>query len=97
MSRTGGAGAHSPHTTHPSPSGRSTLEGRAPYCSLAEKANGDIRKWMTDDDALERASDADWYLLPAGERMPEGRGTTTASGRQLLAVCCQDGGCTVVG
>ena len=76
---------------------RSTLEGRAPYCSLDEKASGDIRKWMTDDDALERASDADWFLLPSGDRMPEGGSTTTASGRQLLGVSCQDGACTVVG
>eukprot|EP00897_Mesotaenium_endlicherianum_P005619 jgi/Mesen1/5085/ME000252S04196 len=71
------------------------LEGRAPYCRLEDKAQDSLPKWLEDDDALERATIANWYLLPAGDRMLEGLETT--SGKQLLALCCDEGGCTVVG
>ncbi|KAJ8546160.1 hypothetical protein K7X08_018743 [Anisodus acutangulus] len=42
------------------------LEGRIQHCRLSEKANDNLRKWFEDDDALERATDAEWLLLPAG-------------------------------
>ncbi|XP_049357252.1 zeaxanthin epoxidase, chloroplastic [Solanum verrucosum] len=42
------------------------LEGRIKHCRLSEKANDQLRKWFEDDDALERATDAEWLLLPAG-------------------------------
>ncbi|XP_059293645.1 zeaxanthin epoxidase, chloroplastic [Lycium ferocissimum] len=42
------------------------LEGRIQHCRLSEKANDQLRKWFEDDDALERATDAEWLLLPAG-------------------------------
>lgn len=41
------------------------LEGRIQHCRLSEKANDQLRKWFEDDDALERATDAEWLLLPA--------------------------------
>nr|ALE33756.1 zeaxanthin epoxidase 2 [Erythranthe lewisii] len=45
----------------------SKLEGRAPHCRISDKASDNLRKWIRDDDALERALDADWFLLPVGD------------------------------
>ncbi|GER30888.1 Zeaxanthin epoxidase [Striga asiatica] len=45
----------------------SKLEGRALHCRLSDKANDQLRTWFTDDDALERALDADWFLFPIGD------------------------------
>eukprot|EP00475_Leptophrys_vorax_P039562 TRINITY_DN7166_c0_g1_i1.p1 TRINITY_DN7166_c0_g1~~TRINITY_DN7166_c0_g1_i1.p1 ORF type:complete len:621 (-),score=26.76 TRINITY_DN7166_c0_g1_i1:234-1877(-) len=61
------------------------LEGRAPYCRLGDKASENLAKWMEDDDALERACDAEWFLLPSADPMPQ-HGTTTASGRPILPI-----------
>lgn len=72
------------------------LEGRAPSCRLEDKASDELMTWMVDNDALERASDAEWYLLPAGERMPA-TGAVTESGRQLLAIGSSLHQLTVVG
>lgn len=44
------------------------LEGRPLSCRLSDKANDRLRKWFKDDDALERAINADWYLLPWGNK-----------------------------
>ncbi|CAI5468630.1 unnamed protein product [Closterium sp. Yama58-4] len=59
------------------------LEGRAPYCRITDRADSNLAKWMEDDDALERATDAKWFLLPAADRMPL-TGTLTDSGRPIL-------------
>ncbi|XP_051126679.1 zeaxanthin epoxidase, chloroplastic [Andrographis paniculata] len=45
----------------------SKLEGRALQCRLSDKASDDLRRWFTDDDALERALDADWFLFSIGD------------------------------
>ncbi|XP_057768951.1 zeaxanthin epoxidase, chloroplastic [Salvia miltiorrhiza] len=45
----------------------SKLEGRTLQCRLSDKASDQLRKWFTDDDALERALDADWFLFPIGD------------------------------
>ncbi|KAL3646286.1 Zeaxanthin epoxidase, chloroplastic [Castilleja foliolosa] len=45
----------------------SKLEGRALQCRLSDKASDQLRTWFTDDDALERALDADWFLFPTGD------------------------------
>nr|AGN03858.1 zeaxanthin epoxidase [Scutellaria baicalensis] len=45
----------------------SKLEGRALQCRLSDKASDQLRKWFDDDDALERALDAEWYLFPIGD------------------------------
>ncbi|KAL8473206.1 hypothetical protein ACS0TY_029473 [Phlomoides rotata] len=45
----------------------SNLEGRALQCRLSDKASDHLRKWFNDDDALERALDADWFLFPVGD------------------------------
>ncbi|KAL1540905.1 Zeaxanthin epoxidase, chloroplastic [Salvia divinorum] len=45
----------------------SKLEGRPMQCRLSDKANDQLQRWFTDDDALERAMDADWFLCPAGD------------------------------
>ncbi|XP_020550425.1 zeaxanthin epoxidase, chloroplastic-like [Sesamum indicum] len=50
----------------------SKLEGRVLHCRLSDKASDQLRRWFTDNDALERALDADWFLLPVG-------GSTSAS------------------
>ncbi|XP_062102015.1 zeaxanthin epoxidase, chloroplastic [Humulus lupulus] len=42
----------------------SKLEGRAQSCRLTDKANDQLRKWFEDDDALERAMNGEWFLLP---------------------------------
>nr|AIP98334.1 ZEP [Medicago sativa] len=43
------------------------LEGRPISCRLSDKANGQLRQWFEDDDALERAINGEWFLLPCGE------------------------------
>ncbi|CAO2830885.1 unnamed protein product [Amaranthus hypochondriacus] len=43
------------------------LEGRAPHCRLSEKANNQLQRWFEDDDALERAINGEWFLLPSGD------------------------------
>eukprot|EP00245_Coleochaete_scutata_P014239 TRINITY_DN600_c0_g1_i1.p1 TRINITY_DN600_c0_g1~~TRINITY_DN600_c0_g1_i1.p1 ORF type:complete len:696 (-),score=179.34 TRINITY_DN600_c0_g1_i1:284-2371(-) len=48
------------------------LEGRSPSCRIGDKADSHLREWMEDDDALERAVEAEWVLVPAAERMPLG-------------------------
>ncbi|XP_051140940.1 zeaxanthin epoxidase, chloroplastic-like isoform X2 [Andrographis paniculata] len=45
----------------------SKLEGRVPHCRLSDKASNELRRWLNDDDALERALDADWFLFPVGD------------------------------
>ncbi|KAL0450348.1 UNVERIFIED_CONTAM: Zeaxanthin epoxidase, chloroplastic [Sesamum latifolium] len=45
----------------------SELEGRVQQCRLSDKANDQLRRWFTDDEALERALDADWFLFPIGD------------------------------
>ncbi|KAH7425589.1 hypothetical protein KP509_11G061100 [Ceratopteris richardii] len=37
----------------------SKLEGRVPSCRLTDKASGDLKTWFDDDDALERAINAE--------------------------------------
>ncbi|CAI9758805.1 unnamed protein product [Fraxinus pennsylvanica] len=44
----------------------SNLEGRSLQCRLSDKANDQLRRWFADDDALERALNADWFLFPMG-------------------------------
>ncbi|XP_050372405.1 zeaxanthin epoxidase, chloroplastic isoform X1 [Argentina anserina] len=44
----------------------SKLEGRPPSCRLSDKADDQLRSWFEDDDALERAIDGEWYLIPCG-------------------------------
>lgn len=72
------------------------LEGRAPYCSLEDKAHSNLKKWFWNDDELERATKAEWYLVPAAERFPIA-GEVTESGKPLLRLCREDAKCTVVG
>lgn len=45
----------------------STLEGRPICCRLSDKANDQLQRWFEDDDALERAINAEWFLLPVGD------------------------------
>ncbi|CAN6562966.1 unnamed protein product [Malus baccata var. baccata] len=45
----------------------SKLEGRSPRCRLSDKASDQLRTWFEDDDALERAIDGEWYLIPCGQ------------------------------
>ncbi|XP_058765997.1 zeaxanthin epoxidase, chloroplastic-like [Vicia villosa] len=45
----------------------SKLEGRPISCRLSDKANGQLRNWFEDDDALERAINGEWFLLPCGD------------------------------
>lgn len=44
----------------------SNLEGRPQQCRLTDKANNQLQTWFKDDDALERALNGDWFLLPVG-------------------------------
>ncbi|GAV73676.1 FHA domain-containing protein/FAD_binding_3 domain-containing protein [Cephalotus follicularis] len=44
----------------------SNLEERPPRCRLSDKANDQLQLWFKDDDALERALNAEWLLLPLG-------------------------------
>ncbi|KAK3015458.1 hypothetical protein RJ639_006820 [Escallonia herrerae] len=46
----------------------SKLEGRSLQCRLSDKANNDLRRWFEDDDALERAINGEWFLLPCGNK-----------------------------
>nr|QDA39811.1 zeaxanthin epoxidase [Luffa aegyptiaca] len=46
----------------------SKLEGRPPSCRLSDKANDQLRKWFEDDDALQRAINGEWFLLPQGDK-----------------------------
>ncbi|KAI3437359.1 uncharacterized protein J3R85_005333 [Psidium guajava] len=46
----------------------SKLEGRPPSCRLSDKANDQLRRWFEDDDALERAMNGEWLLLPLGNK-----------------------------
>ncbi|XP_061371191.1 zeaxanthin epoxidase, chloroplastic-like isoform X1 [Gastrolobium bilobum] len=45
----------------------SKLEGRPLSCRLSDKANNQLRRWFEDDDALERATNGEWILLPCGD------------------------------
>ncbi|KAI9089309.1 hypothetical protein K1719_029588 [Acacia pycnantha] len=45
----------------------SKLEGRPACCRLSDKANDQLPKWFQDDDALERAINGEWTLLPCGD------------------------------
>lgn len=47
----------------------SKLEGRVPSCRLSEKASDQLGRWFEDDDALERALNAEWYLQPTDQRI----------------------------
>ncbi|KAF5736150.1 zeaxanthin epoxidase chloroplastic [Tripterygium wilfordii] len=44
----------------------SKLEGRASSCRLSDRANDELSRWLRDDEALERAVNGEWYLLPWG-------------------------------
>ncbi|KAJ4714876.1 Zeaxanthin epoxidase, chloroplastic [Melia azedarach] len=44
----------------------SKLEGRFPSCRLSDKASDQLQKWFNDSDALERAMNAEWFLVPSG-------------------------------
>ncbi|GLT50151.1 hypothetical protein SLA2020_236580 [Shorea laevis] len=44
----------------------SKLEGRSMSCRLSDKANDQLQRWFEDDDALERAINGEWFLLPFG-------------------------------
>ncbi|KAI4386683.1 hypothetical protein MLD38_004595 [Melastoma candidum] len=45
----------------------SKLEGRPLCCRLSDKASDQLRTWFEDNDALERAMNGEWILLPCGE------------------------------
>nr|PNR55280.1 hypothetical protein PHYPA_006176 [Physcomitrium patens] len=72
------------------------LEGRVPYCSLKDKADSNLTKWFRNDDELEKATNADWYLVPASERMPI-EGNVAETGRSLLHLCKEESKPTIVG
>ncbi|XP_077214279.1 zeaxanthin epoxidase, chloroplastic-like [Tasmannia lanceolata] len=42
----------------------SNLEGRSLSCRLTDRASNQLQKWFEDDDAMERALNGEWYLLP---------------------------------
>ncbi|GAY50309.1 hypothetical protein CUMW_125600 [Citrus unshiu] len=44
----------------------SKLEGRSPCCRLSDKASDQLRTWFRDNDALERAMNGEWLLVPSG-------------------------------
>ncbi|CAI0553544.1 unnamed protein product [Linum tenue] len=44
----------------------SKLEGRSASCRLSDRASDQLSRWFDDDDALERALDGEWFLLPYG-------------------------------
>ncbi|KAK2657477.1 hypothetical protein Ddye_010529 [Dipteronia dyeriana] len=44
----------------------SNLEGRSQCCRLSDKASDQLQTWFRDDDALDRALNGDWFLLPSG-------------------------------
>ncbi|KAK7252833.1 hypothetical protein RIF29_37053 [Crotalaria pallida] len=45
----------------------SKLEGRPLSCRLSDKANDQLQRWFEDDEALERAINGEWFLLPSGD------------------------------
>ncbi|KAK0605783.1 hypothetical protein LWI29_030671 [Acer saccharum] len=45
----------------------SNLEGRSQCCRLTDKASDQLQTWFRDDDALDRALNGDWFLLPSGD------------------------------
>ncbi|KAL2333551.1 hypothetical protein Fmac_014764 [Flemingia macrophylla] len=45
----------------------SKLEGRPLSCRLTDKANDQLRRWFEDDEALERAINGEWNLIPHGD------------------------------
>ncbi|KAE9596671.1 hypothetical protein Lal_00007834 [Lupinus albus] len=45
----------------------SKLKGRPQSCRITDKANDQLQKWFQDDDALERAINGEWFLLPCGD------------------------------
>ncbi|RDX64536.1 hypothetical protein CR513_56897, partial [Mucuna pruriens] len=45
----------------------SKLEGRPVCCRLSDKANNQLRRWFEDNDALERAINGEWILIPCGD------------------------------
>ncbi|XP_017427711.1 zeaxanthin epoxidase, chloroplastic isoform X2 [Vigna angularis] len=45
----------------------SKLEGRPICCRLSDKANDQLQTWFEDNDALERAINGEWILLPCDE------------------------------
>ncbi|KAF7828728.1 zeaxanthin epoxidase, chloroplastic-like [Senna tora] len=45
----------------------SKLEGRPASCRLSDKASDQLHRWFEDDDALERAINGEWNLLPCGD------------------------------
>ncbi|CAI0430049.1 unnamed protein product [Linum tenue] len=44
----------------------SKLEGRSASCRLSDRASDQLSRWFEDNDALERALDGEWFLLPSG-------------------------------
>ncbi|KAJ6792008.1 zeaxanthin epoxidase, chloroplastic [Iris pallida] len=46
----------------------SKLEGRSPSCRLTDKASDLLQRWFEDDDALERALNGEWYLIPSNSK-----------------------------
>ncbi|KAJ7224946.1 hypothetical protein O6H91_Y464200 [Diphasiastrum complanatum] len=61
----------------------SALEGRIPSCRLTDKASNKLKEWFDNDDALERAVSAEWYLVPSGERLPL-KGDVTENGKTIF-------------
>nr|KYP43880.1 hypothetical protein KK1_034660 [Cajanus cajan] len=45
----------------------SKLEGRPLSCRLTDKANDQLHRWFKNDEALERAINGEWILLPRGD------------------------------
>ncbi|EEF38782.1 zeaxanthin epoxidase, chloroplastic [Ricinus communis] len=45
----------------------SKLEGRPLSCRLSDKASDQLQTWFEDDNALERALNGEWFLLPFGD------------------------------
>lgn len=73
----------------------SKLEGRVPSCRLTDKANGNLQKWFVDDDALQRAITAEWYLTPARVMMSELNFTT--AGSDIIQLVQEEGHSIFVG
>eukprot|EP00271_Cylindrocystis_brebissonii_P016079 TRINITY_DN39257_c0_g1_i1.p1 TRINITY_DN39257_c0_g1~~TRINITY_DN39257_c0_g1_i1.p1 ORF type:complete len:730 (+),score=130.62 TRINITY_DN39257_c0_g1_i1:134-2191(+) len=64
------------------------MEDRVPYCRLQDKAKGDLQLWLEDDDALERATNAEWLLMH-----PTADGVDPSP----ISLPAVNGGCTVFG
>ncbi|XVF61161.1 hypothetical protein PTKIN_Ptkin08bG0107300 [Pterospermum kingtungense] len=47
----------------------SKLEGRSLSCRLSDKASDQLRTWFEDNDALERAINGEWFLIPVGNEV----------------------------